>query len=189
MRDNQSRSVSESRISADGMYEYGNPRMQQDLREFLADDPAIQRSLRLSLCLVVSPWKLKPQSYHPGVSPETMRAGSQPRGCRPLCPLQAPKCRRITTFLLREVPEISDIKFVDFTISYTAMLRHIYDEMHPHRAKSLGLKILPLSAYNSEILMPTLLQLHCFHRPGGGGYPAPFLAAMHNGAAFFLCDL
>jgi hypothetical protein len=55
MRDNQSRSVSESRISADGMYEYGNPRMQQDLREFLADDPAIQRSLRLSLCLVVSP--------------------------------------------------------------------------------------------------------------------------------------
>jgi hypothetical protein len=29
--------------------------MQQDLREFLADDPAIQRSLRLSLCLVVSP--------------------------------------------------------------------------------------------------------------------------------------
>jgi hypothetical protein len=78
------------------------------------------------------------------------------------------------TFLLREVPEISDIKFVDFTISYTAMLKHIYDEMHPHRAKSLGLKILPLSAYNSEILMPTLLQLHCFHRPGGGGYPAPF---------------
>jgi len=93
------------------------------------------------------------------------------------------------TFLLREVPEISDIKFVDFTISYTAMLKHIYDEMHPHRAKSLGLKILPLSAYNSEILMPALLQLHCFHRPGGGGYPAPFLAAMHNGAAFFLCDL
>jgi hypothetical protein len=93
------------------------------------------------------------------------------------------------TFLLREAPEISDIKFVDFTISYTAMLKHIYDEMHPHRAKSLGLKILPLSAYNSEILMPTLLQLHCFHRPGGGGYPRLSLAAMHNGAVFFLCDL
>jgi len=54
-RDNQSRSVSEFRISAVGKYEYCNPRMQQDLREFLADDPAIQRSLRLSLCLVVSP--------------------------------------------------------------------------------------------------------------------------------------
>src|SRR4029079_12060182 len=35
--------------------------------------------------------------------------------------------------------------------------------------KSLRLKILPLSPYNSEILMPTRLQLHCFHRPGGRG--------------------
>jgi hypothetical protein len=49
------RAVSEFRISAVGKYEYRNPRMQQDLREFLADDPAIQRSLRLSLCLMVSP--------------------------------------------------------------------------------------------------------------------------------------
>jgi hypothetical protein len=30
MRDNQSRSVSEFRISAGAMYEYGNPRLQQD---------------------------------------------------------------------------------------------------------------------------------------------------------------
>ena len=37
--------------------------------------------------------------------------------------------------------------------------------------KSLSLKILPLNPYNSEILMPTRPELHCFHRPGGGGYP------------------
>jgi len=37
--------------------------------------------------------------------------------------------------------------------------------------KSLSLKILPLNPYNSEILMPTRRELHCFHRPGGGGYP------------------
>src|SRR6185369_8846101 len=42
--------------------------------------------------------------------------------------------------------------------------------MHPHHPKPLRLKILPLSPYNSEILMPTRLQLHCFHRPGEGGY-------------------
>ena len=37
--------------------------------------------------------------------------------------------------------------------------------------KSLSLKILPLNPYNSEILMPTRPELHCFHRPGGGGTP------------------
>jgi hypothetical protein len=39
---------------------------------------------------------------------------------------------------------------------------------HP---KSLSLKILRVSPYNSEILMRSRLQVHCFHRPGGRGYP------------------
>lgn len=37
--------------------------------------------------------------------------------------------------------------------------------------KSLSLKILPLNPYNSEILMLTRRELHCFHTPGEGGTP------------------
>jgi hypothetical protein len=41
-----------------------------------------------------------------------------------------------------------------------------------HRPKCLRLKILPVNPYNSEILMLTRPEIHCFHRPGGeGGYP------------------
>src|SRR6185369_12858157 len=105
-----------------------------------------------------------------------------------LVPLQAPKCRHITTFSYSGKHRRFQILNLLTLLSAIQKCLNI-SMMDIHRAKSLGLKILPLSTYNSEILVPTLLQLHCFHRPGGGGYPAPFLAAMHNGAAFFLCDL
>src|SRR6185437_1871206 len=39
-----------------------------------------------------------------------------------------------------------------------------------YNAKSYSLKILPISPYNSRILVSSCPQLHCFHRPGGGGY-------------------
>jgi hypothetical protein len=45
--------------------------------------------------------------------------------------------------------------------------------MHPHQHNSLRLKIFHINPYNSEILVLSTLQLHCFHRPGGRGYPAP----------------
>ena len=96
----------------------------------LADDPAIQRSLRLSLYLVVSPAKTQ-ASKSPSRSVArdmAKRVGSQPRGCHPLCAFQAPKSRQIHhTFLLREALWVSDIKVVDFTSSYAAMSRYIYD--------------------------------------------------------------
>src|SRR6185437_4858672 len=41
-----------------------------------------------------------------------------------------------------------------------------------HNAKSYSLKILPISPYNSRILVSSWPQLHCFHRPGGRGVPA-----------------
>jgi hypothetical protein len=37
--------------------------------------------------------------------------------------------------------------------------------------KSFGLKILPITPLNSKILMLSPVQLHCFHRPRGRGYP------------------
>jgi hypothetical protein len=45
----------------------------------------------------------------------------------PCAPPSAEMSAHHHLFLLREAPEISDIKFLDFTISYTAMLKHIYD--------------------------------------------------------------
>ena len=34
-----------------------------------------------------------------------------------------------------------------------------------------SLKILAITPYYSKILMPTPLQVHCFHRPEGEGVP------------------
>jgi hypothetical protein len=42
--------------------------------------------------------------------------------------------------------------------------------------KSLRLKILPLNPYFSRILVPTSLQLFCFHRPEGRGVPSSTLS-------------
>ena len=39
---------------------------------------------------------------------------------------------------------------------------------HP---KYYSLKILAITPYYSKILMPTPLQVHCFHRPEGEGVP------------------
>jgi hypothetical protein len=39
---------------------------------------------------------------------------------------------------------------------------------HP---KSFSLKIFAITPYNSKILVPATLQPHCFHTPGGRGYP------------------
>jgi hypothetical protein len=45
-------------------------------------------------------------------------------------------------------------------------------EFSLHAPKCLRLKILPVNPYNSEILMLTRPEIHCFHRPGGrGGTP------------------
>ena len=43
--------------------------------------------------------------------------------------------------------------------------------VHSHHPKSLWLKILPITPYYSRILMLSVPQLHCFHRPGGRGVP------------------
>ena len=43
--------------------------------------------------------------------------------------------------------------------------------VHAHHPKSLWLKILPITPYYSRILMLSVPQLHCFHRPGGRGVP------------------
>jgi hypothetical protein len=43
-----------------------------------------------------------------------------------------------------------------------------------HPANCYGLKILPISPYNSKILVPTLMQVYCFHRPEGEGVPLFF---------------
>jgi hypothetical protein len=42
--------------------------------------------------------------------------------------------------------------------------------IYQSQAKSLSLKIFRVNPYFSRILVPTLLQLLCFHRPGGRGY-------------------
>jgi hypothetical protein len=42
--------------------------------------------------------------------------------------------------------------------------------------KSLRLKILPVNPYSSRILVPTSLQLSCFHRPRGEGVPSSTLS-------------
>jgi len=41
---------------------------------------------------------------------------------------------------------------------------------HP---KSLSLKILRVSPYDSEILVLSRLEVYCFHRPEGEGVPRP----------------
>src|SRR6185437_2889476 len=46
-----------------------------------------------------------------------------------------------------------------------------------HNAKSYSLKILPISPYNSRILVSSCPQLHCFHRPGGEGEGYPLSAS------------
>jgi len=42
--------------------------------------------------------------------------------------------------------------------------------------KSLRLKILPVNPYSSRILVPTSLQLSCFHGPRGEGVPSSTLS-------------
>jgi hypothetical protein len=59
---------------------------------------------------------------------------------------------------------------------------HIADMEFPlHRPKCLRLKILPVNPYNSEILMLTRPEIHCFHRPGGRGVPPSKLGAARFG--------
>ena len=41
--------------------------------------------------------------------------------------------------------------------------------MYPHHAKPFSLKIFRVNPYNSEILITTVLLLHCFDRPEGEG--------------------
>jgi hypothetical protein len=43
--------------------------------------------------------------------------------------------------------------------------------MYQRDPKLLRFKILPINPYYSKILVLTSLQVHCFDRPGGGGYP------------------
>ena len=45
--------------------------------------------------------------------------------------------------------------------------------MAPRHPNPLSFKILALNPYNSKILAPSPLQLHCFHRPEGEGVPRP----------------
>jgi len=45
-------------------------------------------------------------------------------------------------------------------------------QIDPYPAKYYALKIFRVSPYNSEILVPTLTQVYCFHRPEGEGYPS-----------------
>jgi hypothetical protein len=66
---------------------------------------------------------------------------------------------------------ISLPEVLDFPYSYTAIISYICMRMYQRHANSLSLKILPINPYNSEILMPTLVELHCFHRPEGEGVP------------------
>ena len=47
-------------------------------------------------------------------------------------------------------------------------------QMLKRQPKFYSLKILPISPYNSEILVPTLMQVYCFHRPEGEGVPLFF---------------
>lgn len=41
--------------------------------------------------------------------------------------------------------------------------------VHPYLTNSFSLKILPLTPYNSEILVLSRPQVHCFHRSEGEG--------------------
>ena len=43
--------------------------------------------------------------------------------------------------------------------------------VHPHLTNSFWLKILRVTPYNSEILVRSRPQVHCFHRSEGEGYP------------------
>src|SRR3954468_13701139 len=52
-------------------------------------------------------------------------------------------------------------------------------QRYPGHRKSYSLKILAIKPYNSKILVTTSLQLYCFHRPGGGGYPTPGSSPSH----------
>ena len=47
-------------------------------------------------------------------------------------------------------------------------------QIDPYLAKYYALKIFRVSPYNSEILVPTLTQVYCFHRPEGEGVPLFF---------------
>ena len=49
---------------------------------------------------------------------------------------------------------------------------------HP---KSLSLKILRVSPYNSKILVLSRLEVYCFHRPEGEGVPPPRIRKPHVG--------
>jgi hypothetical protein len=43
--------------------------------------------------------------------------------------------------------------------------------VHPHLTNSYSLKIFRLTPYNSEILVRSRPQVHCFHRSEGEGVP------------------
>jgi hypothetical protein len=43
--------------------------------------------------------------------------------------------------------------------------------VHPHLTNSFSLKIFRLTPYNSEILVLSRPQVHCFHRSEGEGVP------------------
>ena len=48
---------------------------------------------------------------------------------------------------------------------------YISYENVPRHPNYYSLKILAITPYYSKILMPTPLQVHCFHRPEGEGVP------------------
>jgi hypothetical protein len=73
-------------------------------------------------------------------------------------------------FLLREALHYFFTQVLDFTYSYKTTILYISMRTYRYHPNSYSLKILPITPYYSKILMPTSLQLHCFHRPGGRGY-------------------
>ena len=73
-------------------------------------------------------------------------------------------------FPLREALRDFSRKSLDFTPSYTAILKlSLYMPSRALHPKSLPLKIFRISPYSSRILVSTRLQPHCFHRAGGRG--------------------
>jgi hypothetical protein len=74
-------------------------------------------------------------------------------------------------FLLREALHYFFTQVLDFTYSYKTIILYISVRTHRYHPNSYSLKILPITPHCSKILMPTSLQLHCFHRPGGEGVP------------------
>jgi hypothetical protein len=85
----------------------------------------------------------------------------------------APKCRQITAAnsCSGKYCAISLTTILTFLVAIAQYLSIAYMHTYPHRRNSYSLKILAISPYKSKILVPSCLQLHCFHRPEGEGVP------------------